>query len=231
MALANDIRILRDRALAELHAIHDYYADTKIAWGIVDEHIAAGKTFAISNPATGTTTTQADLAVKAQGYITQHLAEATFQQFISTFENFFFDLLGLWLLAYPQNLSQKTVDFKAVLDAPDKDAVISLVVNKVLNEQKYERPVEWFKYLEKLVKLGCPTADEIDRIAEAKASRDVLTHNRGVANKSYESKAGRLARFKEGDRIDIPELYHRETWELLRKVVDDLSNAASVKAP
>jgi hypothetical protein len=231
MALADEVRLLRDRALAELNAAHDYYADTKIAWGIVDAYVASGKTFSINNPTTGTTTTQADLAFKARGYITQELAEATFQQFISIFENFFFDLLRLWLLAYPQNLSRKTVDFKVVLDALDKDAIVLLVVNKELNEVLYKRPVDWFKYLEELVHLGCPTADEIDRIAEAKASRDVLAHNRGIASKTYESKAGKLARYKEGDRIDIPELYHRETWELLRKVVDDLSNAASAKAP
>ena len=35
MALADDIRVLRDRVLADLNAAHDYYADTKIAWQIV----------------------------------------------------------------------------------------------------------------------------------------------------------------------------------------------------
>jgi hypothetical protein len=85
--------------------------------------------------------------------------------------------------------------------------------------------------LDDKVKLGCPTADEIDRIAEAKASRDVLVHNRGVASKTYESKAGKLARYKDGQRIDIPEHYHRDTWELLRKVITDISNAAIAKVP
>ena len=78
---------------------------------------------------------------------------------------------------------------------------------------------------------GCPTPEEIDRIAEAKASRDVLVHNRGVAGKTYESKAGKLARYKDGQRIDIPEHYHRETWELIRKVITDISNAAIAKVP
>ena len=80
-------------------------------------------------------------------------------------------------------------------------------------------------------KLGCPTPDEIEKIAEAKASRDVLVHNRGVAGKTYESKVGKLARYKDGQRIDIPEPYHRETWELIRKVITDISNAAIAKVP
>jgi hypothetical protein len=123
------------------------------------------------------------------------------------------------------------VDFKAILEAPDKDAIILLAVNKELNEVLYERPASWFAYLEDKVKLGCPTADEIDRIAEAKASRDALVHNRGIAGKTYESKAGRFARYKDGERIDISEPYHRQIWELIRKVVADISNTAIAKVP
>ncbi len=122
------------------------------------------------------------------------------------------------------------MDFKTILELPDKDAITELVVRKELNEVLYERPTEWFAYLEDKAKLGCPTTNEIDRIAEAKASRDVLVHNKGVANKTYESKAGNLARFKEGDRMTIPEHYHRETWELIRKIVTNVSDAAIAKA-
>ena len=230
MALADDIRTLRDQVAADLNAAHDYYTDTKIAWDLVDEYVSAGKTFAVKNTATGTETTQADLAAKVPGYVTQRLTEATFQQFISSFEHYFFEFLRLWLRSFPQNLLRRKVDFKDVLDAPDKDAITLLVVNKELNEILYKRPADWFAYLDELVKLGCPTADEIDRIAEAKASRDVLAHNRGVASKTYVSKAGRLARCKEGERIDLSESYHRQTWELIRKVVADISNAAIGKA-
>ncbi len=230
MALADDIRALRDRVLADLNSAHDYYTDTKIAWRIVHKLVAAGHTFAVRNITTGTVTTQADLAAKARGYVAEQLAEATFQHFISIFENWFFDLLRLWLVAYPQNLIGKKVDFKAVLDAPDKDAIVLLVVNKELNEVLYERPAGWFAYLEDKAKLGRPAADEIERIAEAKASRDVLVHNRGIAGKPYEAKAGRLARYKDGQRIDIPEHYHRGTWDLIRKVVADVSDAAIAKA-
>jgi hypothetical protein len=56
-----------------------------------------------------------------------------------------------------------------------------------------------------------------------------LVHNRGIANKTYESKAGKLARYRDGQRVDVPEHYHRETWELIRKVVTDTANAAVAK--
>jgi hypothetical protein len=80
------------------------------------------------------------------------------------------------------------------------------------------------------VKLGCPTQDEIDRIGEAKASRDILAHNRGLANQIYLLKAGKFARFADGQKLDIPEHYHRETWELIRKVIADVFGAAAAKA-
>jgi hypothetical protein len=231
MALAADIAALRERALGDLKAAHDYYTDTKIAWDIVRRYIASGQTLSIRNMTTGTVTTHVELAGKSRGYVAEQLAEATFGQFISIFENYFFDLLRRWLIAYPKNLSGKKVDFTDVLEAPDKDAVTAQVVNKEVGEILYDRPTGWFIYLEEKARLGCPTPDEIGKFSEAKASRDVLVHNRGVASKTYESKSGNLARYKDGQRIDIPEHYHRATWELLRKLVTDISNAAIAKAP
>ena len=231
MPLADDIQALRERVLADLTAAHDYYTDTKIAWRIVHAAVKGGTKFANRNTTTGTLTTQADLVGKAPGYIAEQLAEATFLQFVSIFENFFFHLLRIWLAAYPQSLSEMKVVFQTVLDAPDKEAIVLHVVNRKVNDVLYDRPAKWFAYLEKKARLGCPTDDEVERIAEAKASRDVLVHHQGVANKTYESKAGTLARYRKGERIDIPEPYHRQTWELLRKVVTDVSNAAMAKAP
>jgi hypothetical protein len=86
MSLSDDIRAHRDRVLGELVAAHDYYSDTKSAWRLVHKVVAAGNTFTIRNMSTGTVTTQFELAAKARGYVTVQLTEATFQQFISIFE-------------------------------------------------------------------------------------------------------------------------------------------------
>ena len=138
MALVNDIAALRDRTIGELVSAHDYFEDTKTAWKLVNDAIVAGTTFAIPNHTTGTVTTQANLAVKVDRYIAEQLTQATFQQFIAIFEAYFFDLLRLLLVADPRSLSGKKVDFKAILDAPDKETLTLLVVNKELNEVMYE---------------------------------------------------------------------------------------------
>ena len=145
--------------------------------------------------------------------------------FVSLFEDFFFELLRFWLAAYPASLSKKQVEISAVLKAPDKSAIVLTVVDKELNELKYERLADWFASLERLTNLGCPTADEIEKLAEFKASRDILVHNNGVANATYVSKAGNWARYKNGERLEIPEQYHRASWETTNKVVRDVSAA------
>ncbi len=253
MALADDVRALRDRALGELKAAHDYFSDTNIAWAIVRESVRAGNKFTIKTTPdvaialeppedsvnsmvlhsneTGTVTTEAELVGRARKYTKRQLPEATFQQFISIFEAFLVDFMRSWLFAYPGSLGNKQVDFAKVLKLPDKDAIIRLVVDKELNEVAYSAPADWFKYMNKRTGLGVPTEDEIKKLAEAKASRDVLVHNRGVANKSYELKAGSFARYRSGQRIDIPSDYHGAIWNLVRKMVVDISSAAIAKLP
>ena len=146
MTPPDKIRILRDRVLAELNAAHDYYADTQAAWDIVGQTIAAGRTFTHFGTRSPARRPLTNLVSKARGYVAKELAEATFQQFISIFESYFFDLLHLWLMTYPQNLAAKKVDYKVILDTPDKGNHNPCGQREV-NEIMYERPWDWFAYL------------------------------------------------------------------------------------
>jgi hypothetical protein len=230
MALADDVQDLRNRILAALDAGHDYSTYTKGVWRLLRQDIKGGRQFNLRNVATGTKLDERALLGHARVYINDYLMSSTFQHFVSLFEEFFFDLLRLWLAAFPHSLSRKQLEFGTVLKASDKAAIVLAVVDKELNELKYERLADWFTYLDRLVKLGCPTADEIERLAEIKASRDILVHNKGIANAAYVSKAGGRARFKDGEKLRIPERYHRESWETIKKVVSDVSAAAIAKA-
>jgi len=229
MPLANEIRDLRQRTMDDLARAHDHFSDSMYAWEIVQTTISRGFKFVRKNPATGTTIGERDLIGHSQNFGIQLLAESTFQNFISIFENFLFDFLRLWLKTYPQSLTKKSVNFQAILDAADRNEIILAVVNKELNEVMYERPASWFAYLEERARLGCPDIQAIERIAEAKASRDVLVHNRGVVGHAYIVKSGSQSRHVPGERIDIPEPYHREVWDLLRKVVADVCDSATLK--
>ncbi len=234
MALADDIRALRDRTLAELVADHDYFVDSEQAWVFVARAIVdQNRTFTYANPVTGTTTTQVELADRIVGYATDRLLTSTFLTFLAVFEAFVGDLLRAWLRAHPKALSDKSpVPADVVLDATDRTSIIDFMIDRAVTSLFYKKPADWFEYLEGRLTLGCPSADEIERLAEAKATRDVLVHNRGVVNDVYVKKVtAARRRFAVGEQVDIPDSYHRETWELLRKIVTDLSAAFLAKFP
>ena len=51
-----------------------------------------------------------------------------------------------------------------------------------------------------------------------------------MTNPIYVAKSGSRARHQDGEKLEIPEQYHRESWEAIKKVVCDLSTAAIAKA-
>lgn len=230
MPLADDIRALRDRTLAELNAAFDYYYHSEVAWGLANHALATHPAQPYRNPATGTTVTGTELVSCSASYVAIQLTEATFQQFLSVFEVFIGDLLRLWLTAHPRVIGTKTVELKDALDAGDLPTLVARLVDHEVAEVTYKSPRTVFQYIERRIGLPLPPATEIDRLAEAKATRDVLVHNRGAVDAGYRTKAGALARFTVGQRIDLPKPYHRRTWELVAKLVADLADAAAVKA-
>lgn len=229
MALSDEIARLRDEMLSSLDASHDYYVHTKRVWRIVQQMARQGHQVTIRNRATGSTVDETELSGLVQGYVTGYLASATFQHFVSLFERFVAELIRLWLTEYPGSLSGKQVDFRTVHDSPDKDAIVASVVQKEVHELTFQRVSDWFEYLARIAKLGCPIQDEIERLAEIKASRDVLVHNNAIANPIYISKSMGRARFAVGDTLELPEQYHRESWQLIKQVVTDVAGAAISK--
>ena len=226
MALIDEITQLRGDSLSSLDASHDYYVHTKRVWRLAQQMVREGRKFTIRNQTTGNTVDETELSGLVQGYVTGSLASATFQHFVSLFERFVSDLLSVWLTEYPDSLSANQLEFQAVLEAPDKDAIVAAVVQKKVHGLSYKRVDEWFAYLEEIAKLGCPTRDQIERLAEIKASRDVLVHNNGIANSIYVDKSKKRARFADGDTLELPEQYHRDSWQLIRQVVTHVTDAA-----
>ena len=225
MAFIDEITQLRDDCLSSLDRSHDYYAHTKSAWRLVQEMVRQGRKFTIRNRETGRTVDETEFSGLAQVYVTGYLASATFQHFVSLFEQFLFGFLRAWLTAYPRSLSGHQLQFRTVLDAADKGDIIAAVVEKEVLELAYNRVADWFSYLDKIVHLGCPTPDQIERLAEIKASRDILVHSNGIANSIYVDKSLGRARFVDGDSLELPEHYHRESWQLIKQVVSDISDA------
>lgn len=232
MTLADQVTTLGRDALARFDAVDAYYFDTLCAWDLVRTLSRRHGSFKVT-PGTGEVrpaVSVADLAARSEGYVATFLNVTTFQQYLGVFEDYLFGLLRLWLTAHPLNVGNKQIDLKSLLAAGSLDAAVGLFVDKELNDVLYKRPAEWFAYLNEKVKLGVPSADEVARFTEAKASRDVLTHGNGVVTAQYVDKSGTLARYAVGEFIDIPDDYHRDTVGLLRKMAADLTAAAAARA-
>jgi hypothetical protein len=126
----------------------------------------------------------------------------------------------------PYPFARCQLEFEVVLKARDRDEIVAGVVLKQLNDLKYENLRDWFAALNKVVKLSCPSDDEISALAEVKATRDILEHNAGVVNEVYIRKADKKARYAVGDHIEIDDTYHLESWSLIKKVVSDVTAGA-----
>ena len=108
--------------------------------------------------------------------------------------------------------------------------MIDALVDKELQEVFYDRPANWFEYMRTLTKIASPTDAETAQFAEIKATRDVFVHGQGIANTFYVDKAGALARAQPGKPLDIPGPYHQQSWDLICKLVRDISTEMGARA-
>ncbi len=233
MSLASRIQDLSDRSQADLADAQEYFQHTKAVWRLVQELARQGQSVTIPLFPAGTNVSATDLAARAEAYLASYLAESIFQHNVALFEDFLFELLRLWLSAYPggiPNKDKKPVDLAMVIDAPDREAILQVVIDRELNALKYERPTAWFRYVNARVKLGGPTDEQVERLVEIKASRDILAHNRGIVSQTYLDKAGGRSRYRLGQRLEIPEPYLHDTWLLIQGMVQDLASSAIAKA-
>jgi len=227
--LVDVLQSIADKANHDLDSVNDFYEHSKVVWNSFEKYVKTGHTLSLTNAATGTTIDETGLLALGTKYTAEYLATFTFRQFVSTFESFFFAFFHRLLQHNPWSYARSQLDFDTVLKAKDRDEIISVVLLKQLNDLKYENIRDWFAELNKAVKLGTPTEDESDSLAELKATRDILEHNAGIVNATYTRKAGKKARYAVGDRIEIDDAYHLSSWRLIKKVVTDLTTSARTK--
>lgn len=229
MGLSERLAVLQGVSLAALDDTHDFFAHTKYLWRLAQLESMRGRQFAVKNAVTGTTVTQRDLPKLAQKYVTNYMASATLQRLVSLFEEFVFAFLMEYYTACPESLKNKQLKLAMVLEHSSTDGIVRTVVEHHLREMSYQGLDEWFAAVEKIAAIGCPDAVTIERLKEAKASRDVLVHNKGVVNALYVERSGNVARFNSGEALEVPEPYLREMHAMLRNTVNEMANAAIVK--
>jgi hypothetical protein len=230
VAVVDDLDALAIRAQGDLDDLFNFEAHIHVIWKHFKLWVHQGNTLRSRNIKTGTEVTERDLVKLYGRYRTTYLLGLSFVQIVTIVEAFIFDFLRLLLVNDPRHLAQnKQIEVRLALAATDRVALVVLIAERELNELRYDRPKAWFDYMNKIVKLGCPTRDEIETIAEMKAARDLVIHNSGVVNQVYLDKAGDKSRYAPGDKVVIDRLYFDECWALAKKLVNDLTTSAKLR--
>ncbi|QDU46494.1 hypothetical protein Mal52_50150 [Symmachiella dynata] len=225
MPLVDDIDQLRNDTVAALNDAHDYYWNTSAAWRLVQNMVHQGRSILIKNAPTGSTIRGPELSLLGQKYVASYLSSATFQHFIALFEWFAVDFMKLWLRAHPGSLGKQQVDVATILTCHDKSEIVERAIEKRLLDVAYGPITKWMNYIEQTTGISCLDSNQVQRLSEIKASRDLLAHNNGIVNSLYRERAGDHARFHDGDTLELPAHYHRESWEFIRQTVNDIADA------
>lgn len=220
----SSISALTKKSVEELDDIYGFVAYNNLVYKLYRDSVANGFKITAELPHVNQSVDQNALRDKLDHYSKTYLRELGFQLSASVFEVWLFDVLRI-LLINPNRLNKKRkVDVADVISARSLEDLTRTVIDAELNEIRYRKPAEWFEYLASFANIGAPSAHDIERVSEIKASRDILAHNNGIANQIYLHKSGPLARVKEGEPIQISTEYFNDSWKHLRKVVETVGN-------
>ncbi len=215
---------LTTKSIQELDDIYGFVAYSNLSYKLYGDTVTNGFKMTANLPQINQTIDQNMLRDKLDYFGKKYLAELGFQLSISIFEVWLFDLLRI-LLDDPNRLNKKRkIDVADVIAAKRLEDLLRSIIDAELNEIRYKRLGEWFDYLWSFVTIGAPSMNDIEKLSEIKASRDILAHNNGIANHIYLHKAGHLARVKDGEPIKISFDYWNDSWKHLRTMVETVGN-------
>ena len=233
--LVDAISGLRDRRLADLDALQEDHALNTAIWGaLVADVQRRGDAFSVLlNPTTGKAMSGDELADHAALALLR-LNERSLRDVVSVFELALAEIFRAWLAANPALLGGKGVALATLFQSESLQEVRDAAVGRAAEERvltlMHGPPARWFAFLRQLTGRDAVGGDQAAAFAEAKAGRDVLEHNGGMANRLYLDKSGPAARYADGERMTVDEDYHAATLGLIRRLIEGVCDAAEAAA-
>lgn len=220
---------ITNEALKKFDDIYEFRAFTQFAYKVFNDCVSRGYKVNTIIPHTNQNASEKDILSKLKIYEKNYLLELSFQHIVSLFEAWFFDLLR-FILSDTNKLNKNSkIDIGEIVNLKNKEEIIQRIIDREINELQYKNPRDWFANLWKFVNINEPKQDEIEQISEIKASRDILVHNKGIANQIYLNKSGKLARVGENEIIPITSDYFNNSWALLKDVIQKVGNLVAAK--
>lgn len=157
-------------------------------------------------------------------YTSNGLFEAFLVNSVSQFESFLGDVIFEFLKYYPLRITETVqgmpacpnISPKDIVAATDKDELLQRVFSDHVSNIFRLRPSLYMTYLVKL--LSVKNDPSFSDYYEVCATRDLVVHNKGIANTLYVDKAGTKARGAVGEIIPVDQSYYYEALAKLKKV-------------
>lgn len=116
------------------------------------------------------------------------------------------------------------IDLSDLVDSSSREELIEDVIRKELTSIFYAAPSLQMEYFEAVTGVKLPN-DSVASWIEAKATRDIIVHNSGVANSTYLRKADTKARAKDGEELPMNEAYFSSALADMKSFVGKVSSA------
>ena len=220
---------ITDLYLQEMEAILEFRALTQFAYLQFDRSANNGLKVKVQLRPTSKNLNTEEVNTKMKDYEKGFLPQLSFQNSVSIFESWFFDILRLILKDKNRLNKKKKIDVSAIIECASIEEVVMKIVDVELNELKYQKPADWFDYLNKFVNITGPSEDEILEISEIKASRDIIVHNDGVCNEIYIGKSFTKSRGVIGTPLCFDHDYVFSSWTFLNTVMENVGKELSEK--
>jgi hypothetical protein len=229
--IQEELAALRVRTIREFCGVMEFKAFTDLAYLTSSQEISASPhtdggailSYADFGPHLGVpdeTVEASDLPHRIEAAKDGYFLSLVHQHQVAIFEHILFDILRVILLEQPIRLpSDRKIEYSVVVAAPSKAEILQVMVDRELNELKYKGVADWFAFVQKLVSSCSVPTEDVGRISEAKASRDILVHNAGLANDIYVRKSGAWARFESGQVVSVTGTYTLECWQTFSRVL------------
>lgn len=136
-------------------------------------------------------------------------------QLVTIVEAMLGDVIRAVILKYPKKIGKKRkISSEMVLSASSIAEIHHHTINTILNELSYKSPKDFVEATKDLVSINLLECPAFHKYIEVKATRDIHTHNSGIANDIYCSKANSHARVKHGQRLPVDTIYFLESYEV-----------------
>ena len=144
-------------------------------------------------------------------------------QLVVLMESMFSDIIREIILKYPKKISEKkTIDAKLVFNSSSIEELYLYIADTVVNDLSYKLPKEFSEEFRKYSNINLLECSSFHKYIELKASRDILIHNKGIANETYARKSNSHARVIVGQKLPLSVQYFLESYEFCLQVCEYL---------